>query len=560
MLVILSQEMAFQLKAHIHKFLFSFVFAISPAICLTQDVSIISLKNQIDSLLAHRAPDSVVLKKLIEIYGRYQNLNADSSLWYSNLAVELSSKINDPFKQIDALRSKAIALSNRSSYDSSDSLYQHILKLAQKYNYLKAIGSCYNGMAITAKHKGNFYQALQHNFEALKIREKIGDLHGIGNSLGNIGLIYKNLKNYDQAEKYFASSLEIFEELGLLDKKANSLQNLAHIASKKGQFEKADSLLMACIDLYQELENWVGLGHAYTELSLLKERLGDMPLAVQFIEKSLEYGKNSKNKYLEANSYLILADYHLRMGDFETSKKLAQISLDSGLKLKENQITSRSTFILYEIAEKEKSYREALNYLKQHLSFRDSTLKHDHQSLVSFLNDRYTAEINLAKQESEFARKQNRFESALLILVLFLFFSLVALAIYVLIVKKLKSANFDLDFAKQKIEKQAFELNRANQLLNKAQVKLKQINGELRDQVESKTQHLEIALEKLRYHAYLNSHSVRRPLANIMGIVSLFDKENPSNPDNLLYLKLIEDCANELDRVIHKINDTVSLD
>ncbi|MES2618413.1 MAG: hypothetical protein V4613_11065 [Bacteroidota bacterium] len=59
--------------------------------------------------------------------------------------------------------------------------------------------------------------------------------------------------------------------------------------------------------------------------------------------------------------------------------------------------------------------------------------------------------------------------------------------------------------------------------------------------------------QKLMDIASLQSHIVRKPVANIMGIVQMIDFENKSNPMNFELLKKLEDATNELDNVIHRI-------
>ncbi len=59
--------------------------------------------------------------------------------------------------------------------------------------------------------------------------------------------------------------------------------------------------------------------------------------------------------------------------------------------------------------------------------------------------------------------------------------------------------------------------------------------------------------QKLMDIASLQSHIVRKPVANIMGIVQMIDFENKSNPMNFELLKRLEAATNELDDVIHRI-------
>ena len=53
--------------------------------------------------------------------------------------------------------------------------------------------------------------------------------------------------------------------------------------------------------------------------------------------------------------------------------------------------------------------------------------------------------------------------------------------------------------------------------------------------------------------ASISSHEIRRPVATILGLVNLFDRNNPDNPMNREIVDHLEITAHELDGVIHTI-------
>jgi DNA-binding NtrC family response regulator len=66
---------------------------------------------------------------------------------------------------------------------------------------------------------------------------------------------------------------------------------------------------------------------------------------------------------------------------------------------------------------------------------------------------------------------------------------------------------------------------------------------------------LKIQNEKLFEIAFLQSHQVRVPIANILGLHNLFNFECPSDPINTKILYLLKESAKSLDDIIHKINE-----
>ena len=55
--------------------------------------------------------------------------------------------------------------------------------------------------------------------------------------------------------------------------------------------------------------------------------------------------------------------------------------------------------------------------------------------------------------------------------------------------------------------------------------------------------------------AFLQSHQVRVPVAQIIGLFNLFDFENPQHPNNIVLFKKLKVVADSLDVTIHQITE-----
>jgi PAS domain S-box-containing protein len=65
--------------------------------------------------------------------------------------------------------------------------------------------------------------------------------------------------------------------------------------------------------------------------------------------------------------------------------------------------------------------------------------------------------------------------------------------------------------------------------------------------------------KQLEEIAWLNAHEIRRPVASILGLMNLLDKENLANPQNQEIIPLLEKMVKELDIVIGNVSVTASL-
>lgn len=66
--------------------------------------------------------------------------------------------------------------------------------------------------------------------------------------------------------------------------------------------------------------------------------------------------------------------------------------------------------------------------------------------------------------------------------------------------------------------------------------------------------------EKLEQIAWEQSHVIRSPLANILGIVDLLTNYNLSEEDKIVFLETLDKEANRLDEVIHSIVDLADIE
>ena len=72
-------------------------------------------------------------------------------------------------------------------------------------------------------------------------------------------------------------------------------------------------------------------------------------------------------------------------------------------------------------------------------------------------------------------------------------------------------------------------------------------------QQQVRIQKIQLQNEYLEKIAWMHSHEARGPVANILGLASLFDMNEPSDPDNKMMMELIIESGHQLDKVIRKI-------
>lgn len=111
---------------------------------------------------------------------------------------------------------------------------------------------------------------------------------------------------------------------------------------------------------------------------------------------------------------------------------------------------------------------------------------------------------------------------------------------------ELKDKNEELQIKNQTISAQAEELQAYNDALNS-------LNENLEKRVEERTSELVSINKELEEHAFTNSHELRKPVTNILGLVSLTKLKDCKNTDLEQILVQLDEVAKDLDNKVKTI-------
>jgi signal transduction histidine kinase/ligand-binding sensor domain-containing protein len=131
---------------------------------------------------------------------------------------------------------------------------------------------------------------------------------------------------------------------------------------------------------------------------------------------------------------------------------------------------------------------------------------------------------------------------------------------------EIKSQNEELRLQKEEILSQRDHLENKNQLLEESRQIIAQHNQELESFVEKRTIELAEANHELseRYRqleqfSFIAAHNLRAPVARILGLISILDRGNLTNPNNTEILDKLVSSSKDLDAVISDLGAIVNL-
>ncbi len=80
-----------------------------------------------------------------------------------------------------------------------------------------------------------------------------------------------------------------------------------------------------------------------------------------------------------------------------------------------------------------------------------------------------------------------------------------------------------------------------------------------RDELDYKAQKEQLmeSTKRINEYSFLTSHKLRHPIANILGLINLFDTENLANPENRSLFEYLKQASFQLNEVVHELNQTL---
>ncbi len=91
---------------------------------------------------------------------------------------------------------------------------------------------------------------------------------------------------------------------------------------------------------------------------------------------------------------------------------------------------------------------------------------------------------------------------------------------------------------------------------------LKRVELALRKEVKERTNTEKLLKrynEELKNFAYVTSHNLRSPLANVIGLIKLYDHQQPTNEFNTIIVDNVEKATQTMDEVLQDLNDIISI-
>jgi len=375
---------------------------------------------------------------------------------------------------------------------------------------LRSFAIAWNILGLINRLIHNNEDALKYYLKASEFIYNPDSTLNFVSPLINIGTIYQTQEKYDSAILYYNTSV----------KARNALNDagVAYIKNKKAEvylrLHKYDSALRLANEShlgYQAINHSRGLVHVYGTLASIHTTIGDDDLSKQYAIKGINLAKEI-NYYRDEvmETCQLLVELFEKEGSMDNALKYQKIYSD----IYANQFGPEVNLMLF----------------KEQFDFLSYNQKLENELLVE---QKHVYEAQIQNQKL-----------IIIFSVIALIFTLAGFAILLRKNRVISDLLNENNKHKEELNAQAEELLASNQAMD-------DVNSNLEQLVQERSEKLVSQNRKLIEYAYYNAHVVRGPLARILGLVNIMEIEQKKETP---YITMLKGASEELDASIKQIN------
>ncbi len=368
-------------------------------------------RKQMDSaylMLKHATNDTVRLDAYSMLAGLYDDINADSGLYYCNKGIAIAEQLNLQLNKAEMLALTGVHLMKTGNYPEALRVISQGIKIAEDPSNEKKTGSLQKGQTPQMYRRsvigllysfleylylfvGNYEKQIAIAHEAIVLLELARDTVNLAGVYPDIGDGYLKLNKFDSALFYEQKSLYYY----------------AMLPSNARKFE----------------------GSTYTSIGTIYEKMGNTNLARENYQKAIQVSELRDNPRHTGNACLQLASLYQSLNKADSSFLYAKKALNAfmlGGYKKEVAIAYR---IISDYFHDQKNTDSSFAYLRLATLLKDSLDKIEKSRLQEFQVAAFNQQLQVQQTEQNRIEKEGQLKT-IAIIALIAVFSIIGLLLY----------------------------------------------------------------------------------------------------------------------------------
>jgi len=412
----------------------------------------------------------LIIRSAYQVGKSYKATSDNLALKYFNKAENLAIKENNDLL-FNIYESKLDILRRRGWFPEALAYgFKAIERFSKGLNKTN-LAKLYNDMAYTYDRMGRYKDAIDWNRKALAQAKTVNDVLLIGKAYGGLGIAYDELKKFDSALYYNKKAVNIFKQL------------------------KNKTLLRIW---------YSNIGNTYAKLNKLKK-------AEAYTLKSLKVPGFIQRKGV---TLVNLGKIYLETGRYKEAQKILDSALQNTKKYRQRRFESEAYYRFYELNQKLKNYKKALNYFMQYKAIEDSLMSNSKQKQIIEITTRFKTkekELQLAQKNALLTKETLKAKSRSLYAILLGSALILAIIIGYFVNRQARAKNQQL----REENKLKVALARAK-AKNELQEQRLLISRDLHDNIGSQLSFVISSIENLKFLTNQNNTKLLKKLTQII--------------------------------------------
>lgn len=425
------------------------------------------------------------------------------------------------------------------------------------------------GKAYILSKKGAYYwlqgiydASLNAYFGALQLFEQEDNTIEIIKTLNNIGETYKKQKDYTQSARFIKLALSKINEIEGLSPEL-ILVNLGQLFMLKGNYDSANYYLNQVLN--KDSIGTQSRGFTYLYKGTINREIRLYDSAQYFLQRSLKFWDDLNYERGTVESKIEIAKIYLDQNDLKRANQKLKEAEKLALKANTLDLLLKIYQSKIDLFNLKGSKDSLVFYFDKYLGIKDSIFNSESRAEINKLSIQYNLaqkekeRYKLALEQTELSNKIEKRTQFITILIIVLILAFI-LIIYLRNKSiQLNNAHLKLKQQKEEIEDKQTKISSKSLELAKVNKELHSLNNNLEERVFERTQKLNERNRQIAEFTYYNSHKLRAPVANVLGLINVMElaKDGKIDPILLTHLKT---SATELDKVIFNLKNLLDLD
>jgi tetratricopeptide (TPR) repeat protein len=332
--------------------------------------------------------------------------NPNLATFYSLRALRLAEKINYQ-KGIGSAR---YSLGNlelmKGNYDKALFQFNQAFKIFSKMNDERRMAKSKGAVAVAYNAQGKYSESLKYLFEVLRMAEKAKDQEEIATNMLNIGVCFFRMSDFVKAKYYFRQALPLFNQKKSPSSINALLSNLAGVFASENNYDSALYYYKKVLDYFEKKKpNKYAQVHVLVEMSKVYQLLKEYDKSFDAMKKALPVCEANGFIALKAKCLTELANSYCFTGQYDNAILFANKALEITRRDKYLELEASNFEALYTSYKKKNQTDLALLNLEELKIIKDSLQASNNLEELQKMDSKYLTE---KLQQKELILQQQR--------------------------------------------------------------------------------------------------------------------------------------------------------